>query len=104
MYRKLGVPVQVLGALLGLEHRLQPIPGLLQQPSHGLLLATKPLAYKPFANRDNDFAVHRNGEVGSPRASGDTNSSNACSIPGYASLRGTRGTPRRDHSGCLNAA
>jgi hypothetical protein len=34
-----------------------------------------PLAYKPFDNQCSDFVVHRNGDCGSPRVSGETNSS-----------------------------
>ncbi len=31
---ELGVPIRVLRALFGLEHRLQPVPSLLEQPGH----------------------------------------------------------------------
>src|SRR5215475_1449937 len=45
-------------------------------------LTLNPLAYKPLDNQCNDFVVHRNGEHGSPRVSGETNRSNASSTPG----------------------
>jgi len=41
-----------------------------------------PWAYNPADNQCNDFVVHRNGDIGSPRVSGDTNAFNASVIVG----------------------
>ena len=64
-----------------------------------------PLPYKPFTSWDSDFVVHRNGEHGSPRMPGSTNSSSAASIPGWTSSTGRRPAPgaRTRPSGCTPA-
>jgi hypothetical protein len=43
---KLGVPIRVLGALLGLEGALQRVPLLLEQPPDGVVSDLEPLPGK----------------------------------------------------------
>jgi hypothetical protein len=41
-----------------------------------------PAADSAFTNDRNDFDVHRNNDIGSPRVTGEITSSKACSTPG----------------------
>jgi hypothetical protein len=53
----------------------------------------KPFATNAVAKLSVDFAVQRNGDIGSPRASGETRSSSSITRPGCSSTRCRRPAP-----------
>ena len=84
---ELGIAVGVLGALQGLERALQPVALLAQQPPHGVVADRMALGGERLGQLRVDLQVQRNGLSGSPRVSGSTSRSNACSRPGSVSRR-----------------
>src|SRR5262245_58611947 len=68
-------------------------PACLSSRATVVLPTTNPAAYNAFTRWFNDFVVHRNGDIGSPRVSGATNASNASATPGCASSTAGRPAP-----------
>jgi hypothetical protein len=92
---KLRVSVGVLGALLGLEGALQRVALLLEQPPDGVVADLEPLRAKRVSELTGGLARPPQRRLRSPRVSGSTSSSNACSRPGWRSTTRLGPPPER---------